>query len=92
MADARCVGIVVEALGVPGASLRGITGLDEFVSTAMSRAPRYEVGGGAGSIGVSYATYAEEAKLFLRVEGPGLLGNRQVNGQRVDLESYSFSL
>ncbi|MNM78860.1 hypothetical protein D3C81_907790 [compost metagenome] len=92
VADGRCVGIVVEALGVPEASPRGVTGLDEFVSALRSRAPRFEVGGGAGSIGASYATYAEEAKLFLYVDAPGLPGNRRVNGQRVDLESYSFSL
>lgn len=90
--DELSVGIVVEALGVREASQRGIAGLDEFASALLSRAPRFEVSGSAGSIGASYATFAEETKLSLLVEGPGLPGDRRVNGERVDLESYSYSL
>lgn len=91
-ADGRRVGIVVEAVGVPEANRRGIAGLDEFVSALMSRSPRFEGDGRAGRIGASYTSYAEAAVLTLSVEGPGLPGDRRVNGENVVLESYSLPL
>ncbi|MCK8488088.1 hypothetical protein M0651_12975 [Paenibacillus sp. MBLB2552] len=90
--DGRNVGIVVEALGDSEATQRGIADLDEFASALWSRAPQFEVVGSAGRIGVAYVTYNEEAKLSLRVKGPGLPGDRWVNGVPVDLKSYSYSL
>ncbi|WP_068784855.1 hypothetical protein [Paenibacillus phocaensis] len=91
-AHGRKLAVVVEAMGVPEAGKRGIPGLDGFASEWMSRAPRFEIDGNAERIGVSYTTYPEEAKLSLSVEGPGLPGDRRVNGERVELESYSYSL
>lgn len=87
----RSVGVVVEAIGEPEANERGVSDLEDFVSALMSRAPQFTVGDRAGRIGVSYTSYAEEAQLRLSVEGPGLAGDRRINGERVDLESYSFS-
>lgn len=91
-AEGRSVGVVVEAIGLPEANERGIAGLDDFVAEMTSRAPRFEAGGLAGRIEASYTSYAEEAELYLSVEGPGRPGERRVNGERVELESYSFSL
>lgn len=91
-ANGRSVGVVVEAVGVPDAERRGIAGLDDFVSALHARAPRFETGGAAGSLGAAYTSYAEEAKLSVSVEGPGDPGDPRVNGERVSWERYVFSV
>ncbi len=91
-AEGRSVGVVVEAIGIPEANERGIAGLDDFVAVLMARAPRFEASGLTGRVEASYTSYVEEAKLRLGVEGPGLPGERRVNGGLVALEQYSYSM
>jgi hypothetical protein len=91
-AEGCCVGIVVEAIGLPEAGERGIKSLDDFILMMKSHAPRFTADVRTGRIDASYTTYAEGIQLTLSVKGPGLPEDRWINGERVNLESYSYSM